>query len=164
MTSQPNQPNQPRTDVAVFFLHGESFISLAIEHITDSAFSHVALLFTDAAGNELLVECQGGTPKRIVPIDFYAKQNYTIITTDYHWPTVSKTALHGVGTTGYDYLEAGIAGIEDWLAERNLPTFEYAPSGNICSTSVALDLSLSDKVVTPGDVYKILADKYLKLR
>ncbi|MDD4915735.1 MAG: hypothetical protein PHW13_11945 [Methylococcales bacterium] len=137
------------------FFTAEGFVGAAISTITGSEFCHVALAFEDCEGVCMFVECQGGTPKRVVDWSFYKDRTVCVLPGP-HWHRLRDQAMAGLGSEGYDYLEAGIAGLEDLVARETGWKLETHASGHICSTFVAQVLGVSDQVISPGDLWRML--------
>jgi len=142
----------------VVFFTSSDFVGDEIAEITGGEFCHVAVYFEDDTSGGYFVECQGGTPKRIVPIEFYVGRSGVMVFSGISWADLQKKATEGVGVSGYDYLEAGIAGLSD-LIERHIGwTIETHASGNICSTFVAQLLGVSNDAISPNDLFNLMTN------
>ena len=150
------QPDTAINPGAVVFFTGSGFIDSTISEFTGSEFIHVAMAFNDCAGNLLFIECQGGTPKRIVDASYYEGRLVCVYQTHRPWRMFRDQAVQGLGVVGYDYIEAGLAGLEDLVRQEIGWKIETHASGHICSTFIAQLLGVSNETVSPGDLLKIL--------
>ena len=151
--------NMPLVSSDVVFFTPSDFIGDEIAEITGGEFCHVAIYFEDDAGGGYFVECQGGTPKRITPVGFYAGRSGVIIFSGVSWADLQKKATEGVGVSGYDYIEAGIAGLSDLIKSQTGWSLETHASGNICSTFVAQLLGISYNAISPNDLFNLMREK-----
>jgi hypothetical protein len=139
----------------VVFFCADDWVGEVIAGVTGSEFCHVALAFDDCDEQTLFIECQGGTPKRVVDKGFYAGRQVAVLCGP-HWFEIRHKAVEGLGRVGYDYLEAGLAGLADLLARQAGWQLETHAGGHICSTFVAQVLGVCSEVVSPGDLFRLL--------
>ena len=144
---------------SIVFFTPSDFIGDEIAEITKSSFCHVAIAFKDETGKSLIIECQGGTDKRVVDMDFYKGRIVSVIT-GYDWHALRDKAMQGLGSQNYDYIECALAGLKDLFREYGVNwSLKSHSSGHICSTFVAQVLGVSDEIVSPGDLFKILTSE-----
>lgn len=140
----------------IVLVHGAGPISVSIEAITRSMFSHVALV-ADAASKQL-IEAQWGRTVGYQPLDYYA--GHTIITRVPNLTLTQRAGIveyaHSKFGTPYDYF-ALVAEFERYVFHRPLTPEEHGRL--ICSSLVAdayrsIGVMLSDeRIASPGDIW-----------
>ena len=83
----------------VVFFCADDWVGEVIAGVTGSEFCHVALAFDDCDEQTLFIECQGGTPKRVVDKGFYAGRQVAVLCGP-HWFEIRHKAVEGLGRAG----------------------------------------------------------------
>jgi len=145
----------------MFVANFDHISSRLIQFATRSPYSHVAILFwvTTPAGDKrlMVVECQGGTTKRVQDFDFYLKRPLNIVAAPKDWASYEAAALEYVGVIKYGYIEALYSGFRDFFYDYlgiKIPKLNF--KGEICSEFVARVLGMTSEDVTPADLFKAL--------
>ncbi len=140
----------------ILFFTANDLVGKAITEITSGDYCHVAVAFADSTGRLMVLECQGGTPKRVVDLSFYEGRTVAIVGTVKAWGTLRDKAVQGLGAAGYDYIEAGLAGFGALVARETNWRLETHASGHICSTFIAQLFGVTDEVIAPAELFELL--------
>ena len=98
----------------------------------------------------MIVEAQGRTVRRILNMSYYKEVDFDVYSAPLDWTSVCDSALQGVGTEKYGYIDALWVGVREKMSvmfNMKLPHFKF--SGQICSEFVASLYRINPSEVSP---------------
>lgn len=110
-------------DGDIIFVHGHPYnlIQALIMFFTGSRFSHCCIAFhVNIAGYDriVVVEAQGYSKRRIIPLSFYSDFEITVVAAPQQWEQIKDNALRDVGRAKYNILRAVYIGICEFVERR----------------------------------------------